>query len=250
MAIGVKSEREIIAMRKAGKVVAQVLATLQARIAAGMKTRELNDIAEKEMQTLGAKSSFKGYHGYPASICVSINDEIVHGIPGERIIQNGDIVSLDVGTIVENYQGDGAVTIAVGPVAVLTKKLIAATRGALENGIAAARAGGHLGDISAAIQQYAEVRGFDVIREYTGHGIGKAMHEEPLIPNFGQAGTGPELEAGMTLALEPMLTTGDWHTKVGPDKWVVVTADHSLAAHFEHTIVVTRGQPEILTSII
>ena len=250
MAIGIKSERELIAMRKAGKVVAQVLAVLQTRITTGMKTLELNDIAEKEMRKLGAKPSFKGYHGFPASICVSINDEIVHGIPGERIINDGDIVSLDVGTIVDNYQGDGAVTVVVGLVNPAKEKLIAATRGALESGIAAARNGGHLGDISAAIQQYAEARGFGVIREYTGHGIGRAMHEEPLIPNFGQTGSGPELKAGMTLALEPMLTTGDWHTTVGPDNWVVITADHSLAAHFEHTIAITRGQPEILTSII
>lgn len=249
MAITVKTEKELAAMREAGQVVARVLDILRASIRAGMKTKELDVIAEREIRALGGKPSFKGYQGYPASICVSVNDEIVHGIPGERIIKDGDIVSLDAGAIVSSYQGDGAITVAIGEVGLVAKKLITTTREALDAGIAAARAGGRLGDISAAIQQYAEGRGFGVIREYTGHGIGRAMHEEPLVPNFGVAGTGPELKVGMTLALEPMLTTGDWHTRVGADRWVVLTADHSLAAHFEHTLAVTPGKAEIFTRL-
>jgi methionyl aminopeptidase len=250
MAITVKTEKELAAMREAGRVVARVLDILRVSLKPGMKTKELDAIAAREMKAMGAKPSFKGYQGYPATICVSVNDEIVHGIPGERIIQDGDIVSLDAGAIVSGYQGDGAITVAVGEIGLVAEKLIAATRSALDAGIAAARAGGHLGDISAAIQQHAEGRGFGVIREYTGHGIGRAMHEEPLVPNFGVAGDGPELRTGMTLALEPMLTTGGWHTRVGPDKWVVLTADHSLAAHFEHTVAVTAGKAEILTRLV
>lgn len=249
VAISIKNERELRAMRRAGQVVARVLDVLKASVRAGMKTRELNEIAERELRALGAKPSFKGYRGFPASLCVSINDEIVHGIPGERIIKDGDIVSLDFGAVVGGYQGDAAVTLAVGEVGLLGRGLITATEGALSAGISAARAGGHLGDISAAIQGYAESRSFAVIREYTGHGVGREMHEEPLVPNYGQAGSGPELKPGMALALEPMLTTGGWRTRVGGDGWVVSTADGSLAAHFEHTIAITQGQAEILTRL-
>jgi len=247
LAASIKSPSEIAAMRRAGRVVATVLKTLAASLRPGMTTGELNRIAEQELKTLGATSSFKGYHGYPASLCVSVNEEIVHGIPGERVIKNGDLVSLDFGAIVDGYHGDGAITVAVGEVGKQAQKLLETTRGALEAGIAAARAGGHLGDISGTIQAYAESRGFSVVREYTGHGIGKAMHEEPLVPNYGRVGTGLELKAGMTFALEPMLTAGGWRTKVGFDKWVVSTIDNSLAAHFEHTIAVTPRGGEVLT---
>jgi methionyl aminopeptidase len=226
-----------------------VLDILKNSIKAGMKTCELNDIAERELKALGGRSSFKGYRGYPASLCVSVNDEIVHGIPGSRVIKEGDIVSLDFGAIVDGYQGDAAITVMVGEVGLLSKGLVSATQEALEAGIAATRAGGRLGDISSAIQRYAEGRGFSVIREYTGHGIGREMHEDPLVPNFGEPGTGPELKKGMTLALEPMLTTGGWCTKVGKDNWLVSTADGSLAAHFEHTVAVTAGKAEILTLV-
>jgi methionyl aminopeptidase len=249
MAIIIKSERELSAMRRAGKIVAQVLEILRMSVKTGMKTVELNDIAEREVRVLGAKPSFRGYRGYPASLCVSINDEIVHGIPGERIIKDGDLVSMDFGAIVDGYQGDAAITVGVGECGLLAQRLMETTSQALSIGIATALEGGHLGDISAAIQQYAESRRFSVIREYTGHGIGRLLHEDPLVPNFGRAGTGPELKAGMTLALEPMFTTGGWRTTVGADKWLVSTADGSLAAHFEHTIAITRGQPEVLTRL-
>ena len=224
-----------------------VLRTLTDNVESGMTTKELDRIAERELRALGGTSSFKGYRGYPASLCVSINEEVVHGIPGNRIIKDGDLVSLDFGAIVDGYHGDSAVTVAIGEIGVQAQNLLRATQGALSAGIAAARAGGRLGDISQAVQQYAESRGFGVVREYTGHGIGRAMHEEPLVPNFGQAGTGPELKSGMTLALEPMLTTGDWHTRVGADNWVVYTSDRSMAAHFEHTVAVTPQGGEVLT---
>ena len=249
MSIGIKNEHELEAMRKAGRVVALVLDVLKNSIREGMKTSELNDIAERELRALGGRSSFKGYRGYPASVCVSINDEIVHGIPGNRIIKEGDIVSLDFGAVVDGYQGDAAITVMIGEAGLLARGLVSATQEALAAGIAAASAGGRLGDVSSAIQRYAEARGFSVIREYTGHGIGREMHEDPLVPNFGEPGTGPELKKGMTLALEPMLTTGDWRTKVGRDNWVVSTADGSLAAHFEHTVAVTAGKAEILTRV-
>lgn len=234
-------------MRRAGKVVANILQVLESSIKPGISTSELNAIAEKELKACGALSSFKGYRGYPASICVSINEEIVHGIPGTRVVNKGDIVSIDFGAIVDGYHGDSALTVPVGETGEKARMLVATTREALDAGISAAKAGGRLGDISATIQRYAESRGFNVVREYTGHGIGKAMHEEPLVPNFGRAGDGPELRPGMTFALEPMLTAGDWHTRLGNDGWLVSTADSSLAAHFEHTIAITTGKAEILT---
>jgi len=247
MGIIIKSPEEIAAMRRAGNIVAKVLAVLCRRINAGMKTSELDRIAEEEVRKLGAVPSFKGYRGYPASLCASINDEIVHGIPGERVINDGDIVSLDFGAIYDGFQGDAAVTVAVGKVSGEAQKLIQITRGALEAGIHATRDGVRLGDVSVAIQNYAEAGNMSVVREYTGHGIGREMHEEPQIPNFGQPGTGPLLKKGMTLALEPMLNLGDWRTKVEKDMWTVRTADGSLSAHFEHTIVVTKSEAEVLT---
>ncbi len=234
-------------MRRAGGVVARVLQILSENVKPGVTTGELDELARQELKRCGAKSSFKGYRGYPANICVSINEEIVHGIPGKRIIKNGDIVSLDFGAIVDGFHGDSALTVSVGEITPQAKKLINTTKEALEAGIAAARPGAKLGDVSSTIQRYAEARGFSVVREYTGHGIGRAMHEEPLVPNFGRPGEGPELKPGMTFALEPMLTIGDWHTRVGPDGWVVSTVDNSLAAHFEHTIAITNDKAEILT---
>jgi len=247
MSIGIKNERELEAMRKAGRMVARVLDILKDSMRAGIKTFELNEIAEREVRAMGGRPSFKGYRGFPASLCVAINNEIVHGIPGERVINDGDVVSLDFGAIADGFQGDAAITVVAGNAGLVAKGLLDAARESLDAGIAAARAGGRLGDISFAIQCCAEARGFNVVREYTGHGIGRVMHEEPLIPNFGEPGTGPELKKGMTLAIEPMLTTGDWHTRVGSDGWVVSTLDGSLAAHFEHTVAVTDGEPEILT---
>lgn len=249
MGIIIKSGREIALMRQAGRIVAIVLGILVSAVRPGMKTKELDIIAVREVARLGAKPSFKGYRGFPASLCVSVNDQIVHGIPGERVLEEGDIVSIDFGAIYMGFQGDAAVTVGVGKVSQRAQDLMKATEGALTAGIAAARHGARLGDISAAIQNYAESKGFSVVREYTGHGIGRDMHEDPLIPNFGMPGTGPLLKKGMTFALEPMVTTGDWHTRPGGDGWTVLTADGSLSAHFEHTIAVTDGEAEVLTAL-
>ncbi len=247
MGIIIKSAEEITVMRQAGRIVAGILEILTQRVKVGMKTKELDIIAEKELERREARPSFKGYRGFPASLCVSVNDEIVHGIPGERVLCDGDIVSLDFGTIFKGFQADAALTIGVGKISTLAKQLIEATRGSLEAGITAAQPGATLGDISAAIQNYAESRGYSVIREYTGHGIGRELHEEPQIPNFGLPGTGPILKKGMTLCLEPMLNAGDWHTRVSDDNWTVHTADGNLSAHFEHTIAITDAEPEVLT---
>jgi methionyl aminopeptidase len=249
MAISIKSEREIALMRQAGKIVARVLAVLAEAIKPGLTTKELDIIAESEVKRLGGKPSFKGYRGYPASLCVSINDEIVHGIPGERILKEGDIVSLDFGAIYQGYQGDAARTVGVGTISLRAKELMQATEGSFYAGLAKARDQNKLGDVSAAIQSYAESKGFSVVREYTGHGIGRQMHEEPLIPNFGFPGTGPVLKKGMTIAIEPMLNVGDWRTKVGSNLWTVSTIDGSLSSHYENTIAITDGEPEILTVV-
>jgi methionyl aminopeptidase len=249
MSVIIKSDREVRAMRWAGRIVAIVLDTVGREVGPGIKTKELDIIAGKELKKLGAKPSFKGYRGFPASICVSVNDEIVHGIPGERVLQEGDIVSIDAGAIFDGFQGDAAVTVGVGKLSPEAEQLMEVTKSALKAGIAAAHGGARLGDVSAAIQNYAESRGFSVIREYTGHGIGREMHEEPQIPNFGQPGTGMMLTRGMTLALEPMVSTGDWHTRLDSDHWTVFTADGSLAAHFEHTIAITDAEAEVLTVV-
>ena len=247
MGIIIKSDGEIATMRQVGKIVAIVLEILRKQVRSGMKTKELDVIAARELERLGAKPSFKGYREFPANLCVSVNDEIVHGIPGERVLNEGDIVSLDLGAIFRGFQGDAALTTGVGKISPQARRLIETTEGALKAGIAAAHSGARLGDISAAIQNYAESRGYSVVREYTGHGIGREMHEEPQIPNFGLPGTGPELKKGMTLALEPMVNAGDYHTRVGDDHWVVFTGDGSLSAHFEHTIAITESEPEVLT---
>lgn len=249
MGIVIKSEREIQAMREAGGVVATVLEVLKLQVRPGMRTKELDAIAEGELEKLGAKSSFKGYQGFPAALCVSVNDEVVHGIPGERVLAEGDIVSLDFGAIFNGFQGDAALTVGVGEVTSRARELMEATRGALEAGIAAARDEARLGDISAAIQGYAESKGYSVVREYCGHGIGREMHEEPQIPNFGLPGTGPVLKKGMTLALEPMVNIGGWRTRLGGNHWTVLTADGSLSAHFENTIAITDGEAEVLTAL-
>jgi methionyl aminopeptidase len=248
MGIIIKSERELAIMRQAGRIVAAVLKILCRQVRGGMRTKELDVIAAREVERLGAKPSFKGYRGFPANLCVSVNDEVVHGIPGERILRDGDIVSLDLGVLFMGFQGDGAVTIGVGEISPLARDLIKATEGVLRAGIAAARGGARLGDISATMQSYAETRGYSVVRDYSGHGIGREMHEEPQIPNFGLPGTGPVLEKGMTLALEPMVNAGDWRIRLGDDHWTVLTADGSLSAHFEHTIAITGGEAEVLTA--
>ncbi|MFH1559898.1 MAG: type I methionyl aminopeptidase [Chloroflexota bacterium] len=247
--ITLKSPREIELMRQAGKVVAQTIAALVESLKPGMKTRDLDDIAFQEIQKLGAKPSFKGYHGFPSSICVSINNEIVHGIPGDRIIHEGDLVSMDMGAIVEGFHGDAAVTVGVGKVSPAVTGLMDVTREALERGTAAAIHGSHVGDISWAIQSFVEEKGYSVVREYVGHGIGRALHEEPQVPNFGSPGSGALLRKGMVIAIEPMVNIGGWQTQVLKDNWTVVTADGSLSAHFENTLVITEGDAEVLTRL-
>lgn len=247
MSIIIKSDREIEVMRQAGQIVGTVLEKLHASVRPGITTGELDAIALKECRRLGGEPSFNGYHGFPANLCASVNDEIVHGIPGNRALKEGDIVSLDFGAVYRGFQGDAAITVGVGQISAAAEKLMDITQKSLAAGIEKTRAGSRLGDISAAIGEYAETRGYGVVREYTGHGIGREMHEDPQIPNFGQPGTGPELKVGMVIALEPMINIGGWRTRVGDDGWTVYTADGSLSAHFENTIAVTANGPEILT---
>ncbi len=249
MSIIIKSEPEIAVMRQAGRIVATILEILKSQVKTGMKTEELDSIAARELVKLGAKSSFNGYRGFPANVCVSVNDEIVHGIPGKRVLREGDIVSIDFGAIYHGFQGDAALTVGVGKISPEAKRLIETTEGALKAGIAVARPKAKLGDVSATIQRYAESRGYSVVREYTGHGIGREMHVEPLVPNFGPSGEGPTLKKGMTIAIEPMVNIGKWRTRVDDNNWTVLTVDGSLSAHFEHTIAITDGEAEVLTAL-
>ena len=248
--IVLKSSRELALMRRAGYIVACVLERFREVVRPGITTAELEEIASQLIERKGGIPSFKGYRGFPAAICTSINEEIVHGIPSpKRVLKEGDIISLDVGAIYRGYHGDAAITLPVGTVGKEVQRLLEVTHGALKAGIAQSHVGQRVGDISAAIQRYAEANGFNVVREYTGHGIGQQMHEEPQIPNFGPPNRGPRLRPGMTFALEPMVTVGDWRTRTLSNGWTVVTADGSLSAHFEHTIAVTDGEPEILTQL-
>jgi methionyl aminopeptidase len=241
----IKSDEEIAIMRKCGRILAAILDRLRAEVRPGIKTAELDMIMAEESKKSGVTPSFKNYRGFPANLCASVNDEIVHGIPGERALQEGDIVSLDVGARLNGFHTDAAVTVGVGRISREAADLIAITEGSLKSGIAQAVSGAWVGDISSAIQSYVESKGFSVVREYTGHGVGRDLHEEPQIPNFA-FGKGSLLRKGMTLAIEPMVNAGDWRTKVGPNRWTVFTADGSLSAHFEHTIAITDDEPEIL----
>jgi len=250
MPIIIKSPDELELMRQAGRIVAQVLALLKDKIKPGLSTADLDQIAYEFTLKKGAFPSFKGYRGFPASLCVSINEEVVHGIPHrERVLREGDIVALDFGAIYQGFQGDAAITVGVGRISPAAERLIRVTEGALWKGIEKARAGNRLTDISAAIQAYAESHGYSVVRQYVGHGIGRNMHEEPQVPNFGSPGRGPVLKPGMTLAIEPMINAGGWETTVQEDNWTVVTQDGGLSAHFEHTIAITTHEPEILTRL-
>ncbi len=242
-----KTALELKRMRQAGRIVGRVLETMDSLVVPGVTTQELDEAAEAQIRRMGGTPSFKGYHGFPASICTSVNEEIVHGIPGPRRLAEGDIISVDAGAIWEGYQGDAARTYVVGAVSAEVQRLLDVTRAALEAGIAAARTGQRLGDVSHAIEQVARAAGLEIIREYGGHGIGAEMHEPPQIYNWGPGGRGPVLRSGMTLALEPMLSMGHFETRQQPDGWTVVTADGSLTAHFEHTIAVTERGGEILT---
>jgi len=236
-------------MRRAGQVVAETVAMLVRSIEQGMRTKDLDTLASQHIARLGATSNFKGYRGFPATICTSINEQIVHGIPGNRVIKDGDIVSMDVGAIVDGYHADSAVTVGVGTISAEAQQLMETTRTALEMGIQQARAGNRIGDISRAVEECAEPFGYGVVREYTGHGIGRALHEEPSVPNFGERGKGHLLRLGMVIAIEPMLNIGGWGTRSLADNWTVVTADGSLSAHFEHTVAIMEDGPRVLTAL-
>jgi methionyl aminopeptidase len=242
-----KSQDEITIMREAGHILGEVRELLVERLRPGLVEKELDEIARAEFKKRKVVPAFLGYQGYPATICVSINDEIVHGIPGDREIMDGDVVSLDVGCIHKGFVADSAVTVGVGDVAPEARRLIDVTRESLQRGIAAARAGAHIGAIGAAIQSYVEGEGFSVVREYVGHGVGRQMHEDPQVPNYGSPDTGPVLKEGMVIAIEPMVNMGDWRTKKDPDDWTVRTLDGSLSAHFEHTLAIRNGEAEVLT---
>jgi methionyl aminopeptidase len=235
-------------MRDAGRVVRTVLDEVAAAAVAGVSTAELDRLAEARTRELGAVPAFKGYLGYPASVCISVNDEVVHGIPSEtRILRDGDLVGLDFGAILGGFHGDAANTVLVGRGSPEAERLVAATRDALAAGVAAARPGGRLGDIGAAVQRSAEASGFSVVREFVGHGIGRKLHEPPQVPNFGEPGTGAWMRPGLVLAIEPMVNAGLPGVRTLDDGWTAVTEDGSLSAHFEHTVAITEAGPEILT---
>lgn len=244
-----KSSNEIETMKKAGKIVAEVHEKLREAIQPGITTGELDRIAEEYIKKSGSKPAFKGYNGFPASICTSINEEVVHGIPGSRTLLEGDIISIDIGAIVDGYYGDAAKTHSVGETTQEEQKLIQVTKQSFYEGIKFAKEGYRLSDISNAIQNYVESNGFSVVRDYVGHGIGQNMHEDPQIPNFGKPGKGPRLRAGMILAIEPMVNIGSYHVKTLEDNWTVVTIDGKASAHYENTIAITKDGPEILTKL-
>jgi methionyl aminopeptidase len=242
-----KSPAEIERMRAANALVAQVLAELAAMVAPGVSTLDLDAAAEKSVRAAGAEPAFKGYRGYPATLCASVNDQVVHGIPSKRPLASGDIVSLDMGVKLNGFYGDSAVTVAVGQVSDEAKALLRVTEEALEQGILQVRIGARISDIGHAIQKHVEANGFTVVREFVGHGIGAALHEEPQIANYGEPGRGPRLAEGMTLAIEPMVNMGKPSVKVLADGWTAVTRDGSLSAHFEHTVAVTKNGPLVMT---
>lgn len=250
--ITIKSPQEIEIMRQAGRINAEALAAAKSIARPGVTTADLNAAAEEVLRKYGVYSPFKGYPGptpYPASTNVSVNEELVHGIPGKRKLKEGDIVSIDCGTVYEGFVGDSAITFGVGEISEIARKLLEVTEASLYAGIAQMVVGNRVGDISAAVQQYVESRGYYVTREYTGHGVGREMHEGPQVPNYGQPGRGLLLRPGMTIALEPMVLIGTPMTRVMPDMWTVRSADGSLTAHFEHTVAVTENGPLILTSL-
>jgi len=245
--VALKSAREIETMRRSGKITAKVLAELMKAARAGMTTGELDAMAERGIRELGGIPTFKGYHGFPASICASVDDEVVHGIPGSRVLRDGDLLSIDIGTTLEGYVSDSAATVPIGNVSAEARRLMDVTQECLMVGIAQMQRGNRVGDIGAAVQAHAEKHGYGVVRELVGHGVGQAMHEEPQVPNYGKPHTGVELRSGLVLAIEPMITQGAHAVKILKDGWTVVTADGKLAAHFEHTIAVTDDGPKILT---
>lgn len=247
--ITIKTDAQIEIMRKAGKIVAETLRLIASEISPGVTTGRLNEIAEDYIISRGARPAFKGYRGFPAAACISIDDEVVHGIPGDRKLQEGEIVSVDLGAIVDGYYGDSAATFPVGSVSEIKLKLLDVTRRSLEAGISKIKAGVKLGVVSSTIQNLVEAEGFSVVREMVGHGIGKKLHEEPQIPHFGPADSGPVLEKGMVLAIEPMVNEGEFKVNQKSDGWTIVTADGSVSAHFEHTVAVSENGADILTLV-
>ncbi len=245
--VTLKSAREIETMRRSGQITSRVLTQLMKAVRPGMSTRELDELAERGIREAGGVPTFKGYSGFPASICASVDDEVVHGIPGARVLRAGELLSIDIGTTLDGYVSDSAVTVPVGNISQAARRLLDVTQECLTIGIAQMRRGNHVGDIGAAVQAHAERQGYGVVRELVGHGVGRAMHEEPQVPNYGEAGTGLELRPGLVLAIEPMITQGSPKVRILSDGWTVVTADGKLAAHFEHTIAVTEDGPKILT---
>ena len=245
--IVLKTEQEIGYMRDAGRIVGQTLAVIKKAISPGITTQELDHIAEQFIRRAGGVPAFKGYCGFPASICSSINEQVVHGIPGPRQLRDGDVISIDIGVKLNRYYGDAAITVPVGEVDSEILKLLSVTEQALNKGIEQAIKGNRLSDISHAVQLHAEAYGYGVVRDYVGHGIGQRMHEDPQIPNYGPPGRGPLLKSGMTLAIEPMINYGTPDVEVLADDWTVVTVDRKISAHFEHTVAITEGEPEILT---
>jgi methionyl aminopeptidase len=244
-----RSAEELKRMRAAGRLVGEVLTELASLVAPGVTTADLDDLAEKRIRKAGATPAFKGYHGYPATICASINEEVIHGIPsGRRVLNEGDVISIDVGASLDGYFGDSAVTLAVGKVSEEAATLLRVTEESLFKAIERVRPGGRISDIGHAVQAHVEAYGFSVVREFVGHGIGQRMHEEPQVPNYGEPGRGPRLAEGMVLAIEPMVNAGKPAVKVLGDGWTAVTRDRSLSAHFEHTVAVTANGPWILTA--
>ena len=246
--ITLRSPQAIERMRVAGRITSEARALAGSLVKPGISTREIDRRVEAFIRAQGAVPSFLNYNGYPASVCISVNDELIHGIPGKRVLKDGDIVSVDVGAYIGGYHGDCAATFACGTISEEAQTLIDVTRQSFFEGIKFAREGHRLQDISAAIQSYVEERGFSIVREYTGHGVGTKMHEPPAVPNYGRAGMGPRLLRGMTLAIEPMVNAGSREIKTMPDGWTVRTRDGSLAAHYENTVLITDGEPEILTA--
>lgn len=243
-----KSLQEIERIHKAGLVVADVLREIRQLVKPGVSTLALDEFAEQFIRAAGAKPAFKGYRGYPRTICASVNDQVIHGIPSKQVVlKTGDLVSIDVGAVVDGFYGDAAVTVPVETVTAEAERLVRITEEALARGIAEARPGNRLFDISAAVQRHVEANGFSVVREFVGHGIGRSLHEDPQVPNFGEAGRGPRIQSGMVLAIEPMVNAGGSKTIVQDDQWTAVTADGSLSAHFEHTVAVLDDGPRILT---
>jgi len=249
MSIDCKSRSEIEKLRRAGRLVRELLYEIRDRVRPGVTTMDLERFTEKRLAELGAKSAFKGYRGYPCCLCTSVNDQIIHGIPSDRRLKEGDILSLDLGVVVDGYYGDSAITVPVGQISGPLQRLLSVTEEALEMAIQKARAGNHLGDISATVQQHAERNHYTVVREFVGHGIGRELHEEPQVPNYGTPGHGPVLKEGMVLAIEPMINSGGAAVRVLEDHWTAVTLDGGYSAHFEHMVAVTRNGPDVLTRL-